>query len=251
MTWSRRELVPGFLGGCVWAGLIAVATGCDDGSRKPDFLIGASASWPQQPASAAEVGYSIFILLVQRPEGERCRQAPASTELIVDDKVVALTRDPASGCIEGKVVLGPFLQDKSVAARVEEEAHVVAEVVFDGLAPGIGAKLAFPTDGRVRPGDVVVIVPPPTLPTSSPSLPTFYPLEAPVWEPRGVRASPGGAERRPDGIHVPVASFVGPAVLIVTGMPYVPRVFLECPGFFGCTANPDNVLGPIFLTGEP
>jgi hypothetical protein len=234
----------------LWLLMAGALGGCDEAPHKPDFAIGAEAKWNDSPASPADVGYDVAVVLIQRKHGDSCRTAAASTTLLVDGQSIPLTRDPASDCLEGKTLVGPLLTEKAVAVRVEEEGQLVGQVSFEGLMPGVAAKLVSPADGHVRAGDDIHIVPPPSLPTSNPELATLFLPEAPVWSPNGF--APGTpAERRHDGIHLTAPRFVGSAILVFDGMPFVPEVALECPGLFACTANASNTLGPIFLTGVP
>src|SRR5262245_20455411 len=119
--------------------------GCEDApAHWPDFMIGADAAWNRSPASPAEVGYTIAVLLLQRYHGDSCRPAPESTTFLVDGQSIPLTRDPASGCIEGEAIVGPFREEKAVAVRVEEDGRLVGEVLFEGLVPGLAATLVSP-----------------------------------------------------------------------------------------------------------
>jgi hypothetical protein len=243
--YKRSPWVVALAGACL-------AAGCgEDPPTQPDFFVAASAAWSWTAPEPAALGYTIALLLEQRQLGgaSTCREAPASTRLLVEGADVPLTRDPTTKCLEGRFLSAPVLTDRAVTARVEEEGRLVGEVVFDRLMPGTAASLVSPADGRVRAGDDLLIVPPPALPTSAPWRPVYYFLDPDNWLPSGALYAPE-PERRLDGIHVGVPTFSGPAMLILEGMPsYIPPD-VECPGFAHCTEIVEVTLGPFSLIGE-
>jgi hypothetical protein len=232
--------------------LLSTLGACGEGGgSKPDFVIGASATWRDEPASVGALGYSLIAELVQKNHDGLCRDAPSSTKVFLNDSEMPLTRDSDSRCLAGKWSLPPTLHPGSLSVRLEDAGGVVAEALFEDLAPGAAATLGSPQDGRVRAGDEVVVVPPSALPTSDPGGESIFPLEGATWDPAGLQ-SPELPRRLFDGIHVKVPSFEGPAVLVLRGMPFsVEPLISSCEGFFACTGIASNTLGPVSLVGEP
>lgn len=242
-----------------WVSLIGLGLGCvthgcgDEPLPVPDFGIAASAVWSNEPAGPDALGYTMFLLTTQlKSEEGLCRRASASTRLTINDVDVPLVRDPATRCLEGRLAVGPLLQDHppTFSARLEEDGRPVAEALFDDLLPGTTARLVSPADGRVKAGDELVIIPPQALPTSEAWGSRFYFMDAPDWQPLGV-AAPTPPRRLLDGIHVEVPAFTGRAVLIIRGMPFFISPEISCPGFALCTATVATTVGPILLTGAP
>ena len=226
----------------------ACAPACGAGTAESDYSIGASAAWSWTAAEPDALGYTVALLLEQKAVEGTCRKAPESTRLTVDDVDVPLVRDPDTDCLTGQFLSPPVLGDLAVTARLEEWGELVGEAVFAGLMPGTSATVVRPSDGRVRAGDDVLIIPPPLLPTSFTSRAVYYPLDG-AWLPEGIRAQTPARDF--EGLHVTVPAFTGPAVLIVQGMPpYIPPD-VACPGFAHCTEIIELTLGPFMLTGAP
>jgi hypothetical protein len=228
----------------------ALAPGCGAGTPvDPDYEIGASAVWSWTAAEPEALGYTVALLLEQRAVEGACRDAPDSTRLTVDGVDVPLVRDPDTGCLTGQFLSRPVRGDLAVTARVEEWGELVGEVVFEGLMPGTAATLVRPSDGQVRPGDDVLVIPPQQLPTSFGGWATYYPLEDGAWLPEGILVE--SSVRDLEGLHVTVPTFTGPAVLIFHGTPVAIVPDVVCPGFAYCTEDVEVTLGPFMLTGVP
>jgi hypothetical protein len=216
---------------------------------EPDYTIGATAAWSWTAAEPDALGYTVAVLLQQSPFEGLCRKAPESTRLTVDGVAVPLVRDPDTGCLSGQFLSQPVLGDLAVTARVEEAGELIGEVVFGGLMPGTAATLVSPSDGHVRAGDEVLIIPPPLLPTSYAAQAKYYPLDDGAWVPAGMNT--GNPVRDLEGLHLTLPAFSGPAVLIVSGAPLYILPDVECPGFAECTETIEETLGPFMLVGVP
>jgi hypothetical protein len=238
------------IGGILLAAVGALA-GCDDEVSLPDFRVDVTAKWNVFPSSQAELGYTLTVRLFQwrHSQSGDCRNAPASTTVTANGELVPLSRVAGSTCLEGELVLGPSLEDRTVTARIEEDGHLVGEALFEELTPGTHATLVTPADGMVHAGDDIVILPPPELPTSLLVLTMIHPLEAPVWDVFGPYVQ--DQVRLPDGIHIKAPAFAGPAVLSIGGIPTAIDGKVSCPDFAACSATADGTLGPFHLTGVP
>ena len=220
----------------------------DRAPERPDFSVGVAAEWTRSPATAEQLGYSILVGVVQRPEGGSCPKIPASTRILVNGTEAPLTPyDPQPGCLQAGVELGPFFQDQTVTVNVEEGERSTGEAVFDGLTPGTAASLTSPADGKLHAGDDIVVRPVPELPADSHEA-VFYPLDAPVWEPWGIYAD---SERLPDGVHVAAPAFTGRAVLVVLFAGTSSFSTASCQGFAICQKEIAATLGPFFVAGVP
>lgn len=235
----------------VWAlgASVALVAGCGDNRPAlPWLMAGVGATWSWEAKTPAELGYTLAVVIKQRPEqlgsGE-CADLPASVQVTVNGAAVTLNAD-AANCAQGQLLLGPFLHDQSAQVEVRDGNEIIAEGTFANLMPGVGASLANPADGRVRSGDEVVMVPPFELPTSEPLVYIF-----PTGDPqRGVTQlfSTDLPQRLADGIHFHVPAFVGGGMVVAHGMPYTPDASVTCAGFGVCVGDADNTVGPIFIT---
>jgi hypothetical protein len=210
--------------------------------------VGVAAEWPLSPATPEQLGYSILVGVLQRPEGGSCRKIPASTRILVNGTEAPLTPyDAQPDCLQAGVTLGPLFQDQPVTVNVEEGGRIVGEAVFDGLTPGTAATLTSPADGQLHAGDDIVVRPISGLPANSGNA-VFYPLDAPIWKPWGIYAD---SERLPDGVHVAAPAFTGRAVLVFLFAGTASFSTASCQGFAICKKEIAATLGPFFVTGVP
>jgi hypothetical protein len=231
-----------------------VAAGCGDDPFLPDISIGIGASWSRRPETRDALGFSIYGFVTQRQPvgGGRCRDLPASSRLTVDGNAITpLTRNDG-GCLDVEFTTVPSLDwsNQPVTVRYEEGGKPIAEAVFSGLAPGVGATLVTPAGGMVCPGDELLIVPPAAVPTSHASHVKFHPLDPPadaVWDPSGVDGTTAPV-RMADGMHVTVPPMTGRAAIVMPGTPLVIYPEYTCEGFASCWGNSDTHLGPVFVT---
>jgi hypothetical protein len=247
MRWWASFLVAGSLLGCA-----------EDPPALPDISAGVAVSWTDAPKSSAEVGFTIAVLVTQRPPqgAAECRQLPASARFTINGEEVSDLATTSEGCLDLQVATLPLLEwkDAPVTVVYEEEGREVGRGEFRGLSPGTAATLSVPASGEARPGEEIVIRPPPGLPTSLPGYASFFPLDessSTTWSPSGVLSGGAGLIRSADGIHVTVPLMVGRAAVTMTGMPYAPRAEVACTGFAACVAIADNTLGPVFVKVLP
>jgi hypothetical protein len=240
--------------------LVAISLlGCgEDPAALPDVSVGVALSWRFAPPSLSELGFTMNVLVTQRPpRGEtQCRQLPASARFTVDGQDVTALGTMLDGCFELRYTEGPFLDfgNAPVTVGYEADGQQIGEGVFRDLAPGTVATLVVPASGEARPGEQLTILPPPAMPTSIPGGASFYPLDAPAsatWPKYGVTEGATSATRSADGIHVTVPRMAGRAVVWMMGMPYSPQADFTCVGFALCTAITDNTLGPFVITVVP
>jgi hypothetical protein len=224
----------------------ALCTGCDEGSERVYFGVGAEAEWIKYPTSADALGYTITVGVVQIRRDGVCGSLPAPPRVVIGGYETDLAADPETGCMEGGIVLGPTLKEHAVTVTLEEDGRVTATALFSNLLPGTAATLLGPSE--IHPGDDVVVRPVPDVPAED-ALAHLYPLDDPVWSPNGIYAT---TERRSDGLHVQVPAFTGRAVLTVWNTVCdVDAAEASCPGFAVCSARCANALGPFFVTGVP
>ena len=232
--------------------------GCGEEPALPDISAGVAVSWKFAPASLAELGFTISVLVTQRPPqgATRCRQLPASARFTIDGEQVTDPGHTPEGCLDVQYTKGPVLdwENAPVTVRYEEDGQLIGEGMFRDLAPGTAATLTVPASGEARAGDEIVILPPSTLPTSIAGYDAFFPLDEPSsvpWSPYGVTEGNRAPTRSADGIHATVPRMVGRAAVMMAGMPYVPQADVVCTGFAACVAITDNTLGPVLLTVLP
>lgn len=234
--------------------------GCgEDPAALPDVSAGVAVSWKFGPASLSELGFTTSVLVTQRPPrgATQCRQLPASARFTIDGQDVTGLGTTPDGCFDLQVSKGPVLDfdNAPVTVRYEEDGRQIGEGVFRDLAPGTAATLAVPASGEARPGEQILILPPPDLPTSLAGSAAFFPLDEPAsapWSPFGVSQSGTPPPiRSADGIHVTVPQMAGRAAVAMMGMPYSPQAEVTCVGFAFCTAIAANTLGPVLITVVP
>jgi hypothetical protein len=236
--------------------LVAVSLlGCGDPVELPDVSVGVAVSWKFAPPSLNELGFTMSVLVTQRPprDAMQCRQLPTSARFTIDGQDVTALGTTPDGCFDLRFTKGPFLDfdNAPVTVRYEEYGRQIGEGVFRDLAPGTMATLAVPASGEAHPGEQITILPPPAMPTSLPGAASFFPLDAPAsatWQRYGVTTS---TTRSADGIHVTVPQMAGRAAVWMIGMPYSPHAQFTCVGFQLCTTITDNSLGPVLLTVVP
>jgi hypothetical protein len=242
-----------------WIGCLIAASliGCGDDPGPPDVSVTLAAHWSTTPATREALGFTFEISLRQRTVSNRCPDLPASARFTVDgQEVTPLTRDADTGCLFVEVSRGPTLEweDHPITVRYEAGGGLVAEALYERLTPGTSAVLAVPADGQARAGDEILVVPPPELPTSSPSYPSFYPLDPSAdatWLPSGLYALEP-AVRLGDGIHTKVPPMTGRIALVFASQPWAPDPMVSsCRGFAYCGAVPSGFVGPVFLTVQP
>jgi hypothetical protein len=238
-------------------GALAALAGCgaDAARPPPEMFVAVAARWDDAPATQEAFGASLITTVRQRRVANRCDPLPAPVRFTIDGQEAGPSdADPVSGCFDFSVTFGPTPAPRdTVTVSYESEGAVLATAAFSGLAPGLKAALAVPADGQVRAGDEVVVVPPPELPTSSPGVPRFYPLDAgqaSSWVADGVRPAEPAA-RLPDGIHVKVPPLVGRVALVVDGTGLYLGADVSCDGFGACAGSAANVVGPVYLTVQP
>jgi hypothetical protein len=228
--------------------ILAASASCSDGAaEKVYFSVGAKADWSLSQESADGLGYHITVVVVQRQQTDgTCAEISGSTRFLINGAVAPLSLNPESGCMEGTWLLGPYLQDQTLTVAEEEVGQIVATAVFRNLFPGTAATLLGPAE--LRAGDDIVVRPVPDVPAGA-GMAVFYLLDDPAWQPGGIHTNP---ERRGDGLHVPVPSFTGRAVLVVWGtISSIMNAEVTCPGFAACLAESSDALGPFFVTGVP
>jgi hypothetical protein len=234
-----------------------LVSGCGDVTDPPpDLTIGAGADWNWSPTTSEEVGYYLFVVLLQRPtarsdNSKSCRTVSPSLRVTANDHEMPLVR-AAGSCLDSSLVLGPFMAPPPLIVEVLDGGRNVGGAMFGNLAPGAGATLASPANGLVHADDELVIVPPSALPSSfvySGIEGSIYPLDQTPWP--GTMQVSGMPDRQPDGVHVRVPAFTGHAALVLKGSPVTPTPMFSCDGFAICTAMATNALGPVFITGTP
>jgi hypothetical protein len=231
--------------------------GCSEEPALPDVSAAVLVSWKFAPQSLAELGFTIDVVVTQRPAqgARRCRPLPASARFTIDGEAVTNLITTAEGCLDMQVTKGPLLDwdNAPVIVRYEEDGRLIGEGVFSNLAPGTAATLTVPASHEVHAGDEIVVLPPPEEPTSYVSSASFFPLDeasSTTWPPYGVSGG-GMPTRLADGIHLTVPPMVGRAAVTMRGMPYVPRVNIVCTGYALCDAYGANTLGPLLITVLP
>jgi hypothetical protein len=207
----------------------------------------ASAHWIDLPATTDQVGYSVFIQLgAYGPTTSACPSWPAAMQFQVDGQEMPLTLD--SSC-SAMITIGPTFQVDPLTIDLLDGATVVAHAEFDDLTPGTKATLVTPADGTFHPGDDILVVPPPELPTGTTDLAVFYPLDPNTWSPMGTAVTP---QRLADGVHVTAPALVGRAALAFDGRPFAQTTDpASCTGFALCSASSSYELGPVLLVGAP
>jgi hypothetical protein len=248
MRWATLSLIAASLLGCG-----------EDPMALPDISVGVAVSWRFAPRSRSELGFTMSVLVTQRPptpDATQCRALPPSARFTIDGEDMTALGTTLDGCFDLRFTKGPFLEfgNAPVTIRYEEDGRQIGEGMFRDLAPGTVATLAEPASGEARPGDQIIILPPPAMPTSTPSVVAFYPLDLPAsaeWPRYGVTAGSGPSTRTPDGILATVPRMAGRAAVWMIGMPYAPQAQFTCVGFAFCAAIEDNSLGPVLLTVVP
>jgi hypothetical protein len=225
----------------------AFGAGCgEDSNDSPTLDVSAHADWSISPATADALGYTITVDVSQRQQKDgTCASLPDSTRVLVNGQEANLAVDD-TGCIQGNLVLGPFVKDQPVTVTQEKAGKVTATATFKNLFPGTAATLNSST---LHAGDDLVIHPVPDVPASTAGWAAFYLLDDPVWNPTGLQ---GEVKRSSDGLHVQVPAFISRAVLTIWGTPCdVWAAQVSCPGFADCHATCANALGPFFVAGVP
>jgi hypothetical protein len=239
------------LAGCA----LALAGACGEDPRPPEVILHVSPAWNADPASTAEIGYEVTVVVELPGRSETCFPLP-DLRITVNSSEYPIA---AGDCdTEVGVTAWPVRTDADTVVTLSSGHRELGAATFRGLFPGLGAlQLVSPADGRVRMGETLALaIPANWLPLydgrvavlvhwldSAASVPPFY------W---GYSTTAVGT-----AVEVPTPMATGRALVIVRTLvlPPAPSVVLvqaqACTGFSRCLASASDTLGPVAIEVIP
>ena len=230
--------------------------GCSDDDVPPEIDLMAGFQWNRTPASPADIGYQALVDFGWPSRPQSCFPLPQHLHVTVNDRELSLFGGARGDCLWDLLFRGgPFPDNAPATISVLDGDRLMGRATFEGVFPGFQAELIAPADGRVHPGeDVVVSVPDGLFEVVTFLSAQFYWLDPPAGVPPF--ASSAAAELTPDNVSATtkapsVPGLTGRAALIFqvanTGAPLA----ASCTGFRTCSSYVEPVIGPVSVEVLP
>jgi hypothetical protein len=236
--------------------LPAFLAGCGDDESPPEIDLMAAFQWNQSPTSPADIGYEALVDFGWPARAQSCFPLPEHLHVIVNDRELSMYGGDSGDCLWDLLFRGgPFPDDAPATIRVLDGDRLMGQATFEGVFPGFHARLIAPADGRVHPGEDVVVSVPDGLPGTPAFLTAqFYWLDPPAGVPPfGTWAA---AELTPDNLSATtkaptVPGLTGRAALIFQVADTATPLAVSCTGFRYCSSRMELVIGPISVEVVP